>query len=173
MSSACGYEKTACFLSASVANRKSPSCLLKCTAYSTCDRSWCHSWEVMDCLSHSSDLTPNDYHLFRPREKHLAVKTTCNRHRREASSHLLDTVAWSNFFYFGKQTFKPQRSKCLSVNGGYVENWYVLSATQCLQAICHIIISAWRCMFSYVLRTLTIETNQWEQSEELRDAVIM
>jgi len=85
----------------------------------------------MDCLSHSSDLTPNDYHLFRLPEKHLAVKTTCNRHRREASCQLLDTVAWSHFFYFGKQAFKPQWSKRLSVNGSYVENWYVPPATQC------------------------------------------
>lgn len=93
-------------------------------------RYWCYCWEVTDCPAHRSELTLDDCHLFRPREKHLAVKANCNRHRREASCHLLDTVAWSIFFV-GKQTFNLQWRKCLSVNGGYVESWCIPSATQC------------------------------------------
>ena len=43
-------------------------------ANQTCDWLRCCGWEIMDHLHNSSDLLPNDFHLFGCLKKHLVGK---------------------------------------------------------------------------------------------------
>ena len=43
-------------------------------ANQTCDWLWCCGWEIMDHLHNSSDLVPNNFHLFGCLKKHLVSK---------------------------------------------------------------------------------------------------
>ena len=93
-------------------------------ANQTCDWLWCCGWEIMDHLHNSSDLVPNDFHLFGCLKKHLVGKRFATDASVQLSSpdyrHLTPVSSM-----LGYKHWCHGGTDALYVNADYMGVWYV------------------------------------------------